>query len=179
MKSDKYLIRQFKKGKAEAFSQIYQHYVERIYRFVFLKTLSKEESEDITSQVFCRLLEYLVSSSKKIRSLQAFLYQVARNLVNDFYRKQGKWGKELALEEEKEVVDDNLKIEEKIDQKLTLEGIKSALENLNDNYKDIIILYYLEELSVKEIAEIMEKSEGAVRVLIHRALKELRRELNQ
>ena len=171
---DKYLLYKVRKGDSEAFGKIYNIYVDKIYRFVFLKTSSKEESEDITGQTFYKVVEYISDSEKQIENLQAFLYRVARNLVADFYKKANIQTLEMTPKIEETLPDEQVIPEKRIDQKLELEKVKLALKELNDDYKDAIILYYIEELPVREMAQIMDRTEGAVRVLIHRALEALR-----
>jgi len=171
---DKYLLYKTKKGDPEAFAKIYNIYVDKIYRFVFLKTSSREESEDITSQTFYKVLEYINNSEKQIENLQAFLYRIARNLIADFYKKTSNRVVEITAGTEKNLLSRQTDLTEKTDQKMMLERVKQALNDLSDDYKDVIILYYIEELSVREVAQIMDRTEGAIRVLIHRALETLR-----
>lgn len=172
---ERYLIHQTRKGNPEAFDKIYDKYLDRIYRFIFFRVSSKEQAEDLSSQVFLKALEYL-GEKRKINNLQAFLYQIARNLIIDFYRDK-KEVVSLDREEAKELQDGQLDISEKVNTKLEIEKIKKALTEIRDGYKEVIILYYLEELSIREIAQILEKNKGNVRILIHRALKALREKI--
>lgn len=177
---DKYLIYKLKRGDKEAFSGIYNLYAEKIFRFVFLKTFSREESEDIASQVFYKFLIYLNNPENKIETLQAFLYQMARNLVIDFYRRKKEQTVELKEGiENKILIDKLIDPDKKLDEKFELEKIKLALKDLNEDYREVIILYYLEDMSVKEISKVLDRSREAVRILIHRALKTLKEKLNE
>jgi len=162
----------------EKFSQIYDAYINKIYRFVFLKVSSQETAEDLCSETFLRIWRTL-KAGKKIENSQAFIYRTANNLVIDFYRKKGK---EIVVSIEscleKEMIDNKNNLEEKLFSEQDLNLIKTALANLKQDFQNVIIWHYLNDLSVQEIAKILNKNNGAVRVLLHRALKELREKLN-
>lgn len=160
------------------FSQIFDKYIDKIYRFIFLKVNSPEIAEDLTSETFFRGWQAfrIQNSESKIQNPPAFLYQIARNLVVDHYREKGKFKIVSALDYR--IVDPRINLEEKANLISDLEEVKRSLTKLKDEYQDVIIYRYLDELSVPEIAKIMGKSEGTVRVLLHRALKSLKNELN-
>lgn len=180
--SEKKILRQMEGGDPEAFAQIYDKYVEAIYRFVFFKVSSRQDAEDLTSQVFTRTLEYCLKKENRIKSLKAFLYRVARNLVTDFYRskKRGEvpLNEEIKSDPEAAVMWQADKgIEERIEGILDAEKVGEALGFLKEEYKDVIIMHYIDELSVREISSAMDKSSGAVRVLLHRAMAALKKVL--
>ena len=173
---DKYLIHKVIKGDSEAFGQIYEIYITKIYRFVYFKVSDKETAEDITGQVFYKVLSAIRETESKIENLQAFLYRVARNLVIDHYRQNNK---EMDLDDD--IVGADMELEEKIieniDINADLEKIRLALEGLKESYRDMIIWYYLEGFQAKEIAIFVDKTPGSVRVLIHRAMTQLKNRL--
>ena len=152
----------------EDFSEIYDKYVEKIYRFIFIKVNSQEVTEDLTSETFLRCWE----SFNKIDNIQPFLYRVARNLVIDHYREKGRV--KIVPADSVPIIDDSPGLEEKVQDNFDLREIKSVLANLKEDYQDIIIWHYLDDMSIPEIALMSEKSEGAVRVMLHRALKDLK-----
>ena len=194
------------KNLRKDFSKIYDKYINKIYRFVFLKVNSQEIAEDITSEVFLKAWKafndreplsskFLLSQvsqgkncknrnngvQKQIKNPQAFLYQIARNLVIDYYRRKDKKTTVSIDFQEQEY---NKKIEDKQNDlegivflSLEIEQIKNGLSDIRQDYQDIIIWRYLDDLSVKEIAEIFNKSEQAIRVMLYRALKDLREQL--
>lgn len=161
----------------KTFGKIYDRYIDKIYRFVFLKVGSKEIAEDLTSETFLRGWETFKEKQKEIENVQAFLYQIAKNLVVDYYREKNKT--QIVSAEALPIADPRQNLEEKIAQNLDLERIKKALNQLNDDYQNAIIWHYLEELPIKEIAQLLEKSEGATRVLISRALNALRENIQK
>ena len=160
------------------YSDIYDKYVDKIYRFIFLKVKSSEIAEDLCSEVFLRGWQAYKSqnekqkSQNKIENIQAFLYQIARNLLADHYRETGR--AQLVSVEYAPITDSSQDLEEKALVQSDLEQVKAALANIKEDYREVIIWYYLDELQVPEIAKILDKSEGTCRVLIHRALKALR-----
>jgi len=166
----------------KTYSDIYDKYVDKIYRFVLLKVKSPEIAEDLCSEVFLRGWQAFKSQNEKqktknkIDNIQAFLYQIARNLLVDHYREASK--AQLVSVEYMPITDDSQDLEEKAVIQSDLERVKAALVDIKDDYREVIIWYYLDEFSVPEIAKILNKSEPTVRVLIHRALKALKNELN-
>ena len=91
------LINQLKAKDTEAFSQFYDSYVSKIYRFIFFKVSSEVEAQDLTSEVFLKTWQYL-NSGEEINDLNAWVYRLARNTVIDWYRRQNK--QPLALEQQ-------------------------------------------------------------------------------
>jgi len=164
------------------FSKIYDKYINKIYRFIFLKVNSQEIAQDLTSETFLKGWEAFQkannpgNSIQKIENPQAFLYQIARNLVIDHYREKSK--AQLVSVEFSPIIDPRQNLEERANLNSDLEEIKRGLVKIKDEYQDVIIYRYLNELSMPEIAKIMDKSEGTVRVLLHRALKSLKDEVN-
>ncbi len=167
--TDKVLILKSRLGSKDAFETIYNKYINKIYRFVFYKTSSKEIAEDITSQTFLKLWE-IIAGGGQIKTLQALLYQIARNLIIDHYR--SKHNTEVPLEFELD--SQAIHIDEKIHSKIDNELLRPAVMKLKEEYREVVILRYIEELSITEIAKIVDKSNGNVRTLTHRALAELK-----
>jgi RNA polymerase sigma-70 factor (ECF subfamily) len=161
-------------GIKKTFSDIYDGYVNKIYRFIFLKVGTKEVTEDLTSEVFSRLWKKL-QSKEAIENINAFLYRVANNLVTDYYREKGK--AQFVPIEILSLAEEEVSAETRIAVQADMEQVRAALAELKDEYRDSIIWYYLDELSVREIAKMTKKSEEAVRVTIHRALQALRERL--
>ena len=159
------------------FTKVYDKYVKKIYRFVLLKVNSAEIAEDLTSEVFMRGWQsFKGQGPDKIDNLQAFLYQIARNLLADHYRQETK-AQLVSVEYAPPLPDAKQDLEEMSFIQSDMEQVKAALVNINDDYREVIVWYYLDELKVPEIAKILDKSEPTVRVLIHRALQALKAEL--
>ncbi len=166
------------------FEKIYDSNIEHIFRFAYLKVSSKDDAEDITSRAFVKLWEALNSENKNnIKNSRAFLYKITRNLVIDYYR-TNRYQENTTKNQKKQVsfekvvvVDKEMRADEKAILDSELEEVKTALSKINEDYQTIIILYYLNELTAAEIAELLGKPESSIRVLIHRAMAALRKEL--
>lgn len=167
--------------KKRKFVKFYDQYSPRIYRFVYLKVNSTQDSEDITSEAFFKFwqnLAKLAEKREKIDNPQALLYRIANNLVIDFYRKKSRT--ELILDPEDSHlarIKDKTDLNTEIGLNLDIDQVKKAINQLKDEYQNIVIWHYLDDFSVKEMSQIMEKPQGTIRVLIHRALKELKKQL--
>jgi RNA polymerase sigma-70 factor (ECF subfamily) len=161
------------------FSKLYDQYIGKIYRFVFLRVNSTEAAQDLTSETFVRAWDRFKAdgAGPKVENWAAFLYQIARNLVIDFYREKGK----IQIISASYVADPNpaLNLEEMAFFNSDMEQVKKVLFQLGEEHQEVIIWRYLDGLSNKEIAEILNKPESTVRVIIHRALEALRQELGE
>lgn len=163
--------------KKKHFSNIYDQYASRIYRYVFLKVNSHHVAEDLSSDVFVRIWE-VIKTDSKIENIQAYIYQTARNMIVNHYRLNSRY-KVVSVEEKTDILEDTATAEEKVGITLEMDRVKKALEGLSDDYQNYIIWRYLDELSVPEIAQIMGKSEESVRVGTHRALQSLRKTMQE
>jgi RNA polymerase sigma-70 factor (ECF subfamily) len=171
----KTLLEKAKTGEDAAFSQLYELYFEKIYRFAFYRVGHKEVAEDLTEDVFIKAFNSLHSLSKD-SSFESWLYQIARNKVIDYYRSKRLIMPideiENLIEYETNLVDIvNLKIE----QKLLLKLIKE----LAPEQQVVIKLKFFEDLPNNQIAELLHKTEGAIRVVQHRAITKLRELIEQ
>ncbi len=160
-------------NQKEQFSSIYDQYIEKIYRFVYLKVNSQEIAEDITSKVFLKGWEAFKNRQNPIENPGAFLYQIARNDVVDYYRHKGR-NKVVSAEISPEMVDQTTDEQAKAIMASDINMVKSALTGLKKDYQDIIIWHYLDDMPVEEIAKLVGRPEGTVRVMLHRGLKDLK-----
>lgn len=154
------------------FAKLYDKHLNGIYRFVFLKIGSPETAEDLTSQVFTKAWKKFRTGT--IENQSAYLYQIARSEIADYYRSQSKF--KIISVESASIVDSGPSVEEEQAGKLDVNFLQQVLGRLEDDYQNILIWRYVDGYSIKEIAKIMDKSEGAVRVTIHRALKAAKEE---
>lgn len=165
----------------DSFAELYDQHIKPIYRFIYFKVNSKEEAEDLASETFLKAWNYLskLDNSNKVHNFKAFLYQIANNLVIDFYRKRSLLPVSLndAEWEDANIPDSRPAGIDKIRKDDEIAELKKAFKKIPENYSSVVIWYYLEELEIAEIAQILGKSEGTVRVTIHRALKSLKKVL--
>ena len=173
--SDNRILLRIQSGDAEAFAELYSEYIGKIYRFILFKVQTREEAEDLSAEVFLRAWQHLCQRQRPVYSLRAFLYQVAKNIVIDFYRQRTQRGASVSTEQVAEVSDrKQQQIFLQVERSLELAAVERSLRHLKDEYKDVVLLRYVEELSVGEIAQIVGKSRGTVRVMLYRALRIIR-----
>ena len=177
---EKQIFSRLKKKDKEAFVLAYDAYLDSIYRFIYFKVGSQEVAEDITSQVFLKTWDYIQNNNlRDYKTLKALLYKVARNTVIDHYRKESR-KVESSLDttvgdnNEVNIADPGQDILSKISAKADYEIVVLRMRDLKDEYREAIVLRYINELNIKEIAEVLDKSRGNVRVLIYRALQALK-----
>ena len=165
-----YLVQQAKSGNSEAFAQLYDAYVERVYRYIYFRTSEDAATEDLVSQVFLKAWEnlgrYKVGGSPFI----AWLYTIARNLVIDHYRAKKDV---LPLEEAVALPSDRESPDEEAQTHFDLEAMRDALQFLTGDQQQVLILKFIAGLPNENIAKIMNKQEGTIRGLQMRALKTL------
>ena len=136
---------------AESYGKLYDLYVDRIYRFIFFKVSVKEDAQDLTSEVFLKTWQY-IKEKDKIDNFNAFIYQIARNIVIDYYRKisvQNVISDEKQLENIQDSFSEKLLNEVNINIEMT--QVLIYLNKLKDEYREVILLRYIEGYSIKEI----------------------------
>ncbi|MEE8131600.1 MAG: RNA polymerase sigma factor [Candidatus Paceibacterota bacterium] len=171
---EKNIIKSAIRGKSSSFGLLYDHYQPRIYRFIYLKVSHREEAEDLTHQVFLSAWQNIDNYKFKGFPFSSFLYRIARNQVIDYYRTKKK---NVSLEN---IADPEIESfsEKIIDSNLELEKVREAITQLNPEQQDVIIMRFVEDLSSQEVAKALNKSSGAVRLLQYRAIKNLKRIMN-
>lgn len=163
-------LRQAQAGSEEALAKLYNTYFERIYRFIFYRVSHKETAEDLTEDVFVKIFKKL-RNLEQLGAFEGWLFQIARNQVIDYYRRKKQTVPleeiENTLEYETNIVDIvNLKTEQTVFIKL--------LKELSPEQQQVIKLKFLEDIDNDIIAEMMNKTEGAIRVIQHRAIAKLK-----
>jgi RNA polymerase sigma-70 factor (ECF subfamily) len=155
----------------EALEHIYDDFATKIYNYIYHRTGDSTLAEDLTGDVFVRMLESIRSGRPWNTSLQGWLYRIAHNLIIDHYRRQTKRdGPEL---------DERWMAAES--PTMSFEGLfhsnqlRLAMRFLTDEQQQVVALKFVEGLSNVEVAEVLGKTEGAIKALQHRALASLRR----
>lgn len=172
LEAEQQLIQEAKRGSSESFGTLYDHYMPQIYRFVYLKTGFKETAEDLTHEVFVNAWQRIPLYEEKGFPLSSWLYQIARNAVIDHFRTLKKnIPIDVYLEDE---LGETEETEDDIDQSIALETIQTAMRELSDEHQTVLIMRFVEELPSATIALTLGKSEGAIRLVQHRALKRLK-----
>lgn len=159
------------KGDVQALGRLYDLFVDDIYGYVFYHVGNREDSEDITSDVFLKVLKGIKQFIPTQVSFKAWLFKIARNTVIDYYRKTSKIKKTVLNEDliDSGMIDTN---DVEID-RFTQQLIKNAIAGLSSDQKDVVVLRFYAGLKINEIATLLGKSEEAIKALQHRALKRL------
>jgi RNA polymerase sigma-70 factor (ECF subfamily) len=157
----------------EQFGHIYDQYIDKIYRFVYLKVNSQEIAEDVTSKVFLKGWEAFQKDNSNIKNPGAFLYQIARNAVIDHYREKGR-SKVVSIESGAQVADPETSAHDKAVLNADIGVVKLAIQKLKKEHQDIIIWHYLEDMPIDDIADLLDKPAGTIRVMLHRGLNDLK-----
>jgi RNA polymerase sigma-70 factor (ECF subfamily) len=162
----------FKDEREQKFIVIYQSYVDEIYQYIYLRTgLNQTLAEDITQEVFVDVYRGL-SGFKGLCSERTWVFKIAKNKLNDFYRKQYTPKFELAeLDGDlAEQLDDTAQdVQELMIQSFEQEKVRACLNGLLEQYKIVLVLKYIDDKSIKDIALIVGKSPKAVESILQRA----------
>lgn len=171
------LVALVQEGDSDAFAKLYDILINPIYRYVYFK-VNSNDAEDLVETVFLKVWENIRQYSPKKKSFTAWVFKIAHNLVVDYYRGLS----DKAVGELPFDVPDQTREHNPIrttQRSLDKEILKIALSKISSKYRDIIVYKFINELSNQEIAEILGKSEGSLRILQFRALKALKAVLNE
>lgn len=171
------LIKQAVEGDSSAFGELYDHYQPMIYRFIAVKVSRREEAEDITHQVFMSAWQSVKSYEHRGHPFSSWLYRIARNQVVDFYRSRRNDVPLDTMDPEYFVA--AASVDFTVPLKLEMEAVRRAMSEMKPEYQDVIVLRFIEDLSLKETADALDKTEGAVKLMQHRAMNELKKLLKE
>lgn len=169
------LVAQAQAGVADAFGLIYDKFVNQIYRYIYYR-VPKEEAEDITGMVFLKAWEKIHQYVSGKSPFSAWLFRIAHNLIVDNYR----FRKDVDFDELSMDISEHRREHNPIkmaELNFSSDKLRVAISKLKKAYKQVVILKFINELSNPEVAQVMRKSEGSVRILQFRALKALKKEL--
>lgn len=166
------LIRAAQNGDAEAFGQIYDRYVDLVFRFAYHRLGDRAMAEDITSETFVRALRRLDSLSYQGRDVGAWLVTIARNLVFD-HLKSSRHRMEIVTDDLRQADRATDGPEAAVLDRLTNAALLRCVRQLGAEQQECVVLRFLQGLSVAETASIMGKNEGAIKALQHRAIRRL------
>lgn len=168
--NDEELLRKIKADK-QVFLEVYDRYFTRIYNYIYYRTFNQADAEELTSQTFLAALENIDRFEYRNIPLVVWLYKIAANVVVDFYRHKGET---VVWEETDNNQANELSPETACLHNSEKEQLFYQLKTLPQMQQQALILRYHHDLSYKEISEVMEKSEGAVKQLLYRGLNNLR-----
>ncbi len=162
----------------EDFAKAYEDFGDAIFRYCLYQTSNREKALDLTAECFTKTWEYLSKGeAKEVENLRAFLYRVANNLIIDDRRKKKSLSLDAITESGFDILseqDEAESHENAFDGKMALDAVK----NLDEKYRDVLMLRYVDDMTVSEIAKIVGESENNVSVRIHRGLEKLKSSIN-
>jgi len=173
---DSELISLIKKGEIEVFGILYERYLNLIYRYIRCRVSEDHSAEDLTEVVFLKAFEALDRYQERGWPFSAFLYQIARNQLADHHRGQPN---EVSLEEAQDLESTDADIDESVIVDERVRVLQEALEELPEDYQEVIRLRLLLDLTTTEVAVHLNRSEGAIRILLHRAIAALRKQVSE
>ncbi len=160
-----------------AFDHLYELYAQPIFRYLYHRVGDREIAEDLTGEAFLRLMEniqsYRIGPRDQKSIFSAWFYRIAHNLMIDYIRRQNRHT-EMLPDDHTSDDDQPLNL---MEQGLTQSRLQAALRELTPDQQDVVILRFFDELSNAEVAQVMGRSEGAVKALQHRALAALQKAL--
>jgi RNA polymerase sigma-70 factor (ECF subfamily) len=169
---DGQLLQRAREYDAQALAEIYDRYAAPVYRYLCRYVGDAACAEDLTSEVFVRLLQVINTSRAPRDKLQGWLYRVAHNLAMDWFRQQSK-GLTVTLDEELAVTGGSAS--STVEKWETEERLRTAIRQLTLDQQQVVLLRFGEGLTVAQVGQLLGKSDGAVKILQHRAVKRLRK----
>ena len=175
--SDADLVKQVQAGNSEAMSQLYRRHRSKVYRYTLSKVYYKELAQDITGEVFLRMVKYLPTYSFTGAPFTAWLFRIAHNTLITQSQKEQRT-QPFHFDPVELPAYPNEQPDFQVDAQLQKEWIWYGLDQLDDNQREVVILRFIAGLSLKETAHALEKGVGAIKTLQHRGIRALRVALN-
>jgi RNA polymerase sigma-70 factor (ECF subfamily) len=164
------LLAEAARADAGAFGELYERYYPRVYRYVYHRVGNAADAEDITALVFMKALEALPGYRPRPNGFAPWLFRITRNAVVDYYRRRRKHSSLDVLEHHS---DDHDPVGHVLGGERRAE-LQSLVENLSADQREVVLLRYAADLSFAEIASTMNKTDPAIRMLLHRGLRKLK-----
>ena len=171
--SDNALMLKVKNGDIDKMGLLYERYNRQLYRFLFNMTRQKELSEDMVQNIFLRMLKY-PDGFMGFGEFKTWMYHIARNAVYDHFRKVKRTLVHYDLTNLEERIEGEQNTDTRLEKEQELKMLETAMDKLSDENRELLILCRFQELKYHEIAKILNTTEGAIKVRVHRALNQLK-----
>ncbi|MGE5427316.1 MAG: RNA polymerase sigma factor [Methylococcaceae bacterium] len=171
--SDNAIMQKVQKGDIDQMGLLYERYHRHLFRFLYQMTHEKELSEDLVQNVFMRMLKYS-DGFQGYGEFKTWMYRIARNIVYDHFRKVKHTPRLTDVKDYETSLPGEQFTDAAIEKEQSLRLLQAAMEKLSMENRELLILCRYEELKYQEIAKILNVSEEAVKVRVHRALKQLK-----
>ncbi|TMG43386.1 MAG: sigma-70 family RNA polymerase sigma factor [Chloroflexi bacterium] len=173
---DAALVKAAQAGDASAFGQLYERYREPVYRYCLARTGAKHEAEDLVADVFLRAMEALDRYEDRGLPFVAFLFRVARNAAID---KNRRTRPDMSVDDLVHHPESGQNVEAEVVRSTERQALLDAMSKLKADYREVLLLRFVEGYGAADVGRMTGRSEGAVRTLQHRAIERLRRELER
>jgi len=169
--SDEHIMEAVKNGNLQQASILFDRYHKRIFNFLARMAGDREAAEDLTQNVFLRMLKYRHTYKPEMK-FQSWIYQMARNAFSDYYQQQKQ---RIPVKMEVEKLDDHLPdLMEALEQEENEKRLIRALAQLPDDYRELLVLTRFQHLKYEEVAGFLNMTVANVKVKVHRAIGQLR-----
>ncbi|MBV7332610.1 sigma-70 family RNA polymerase sigma factor [Chloroflexi bacterium TSY] len=157
-----------------ALSELYRRYEPKIYSYIYRRTGEQLLAEELTAQVFLKMLEAITNGKGWHSTFSGWLYRIAHNLIADHYRQRGR-RQSVSLDDTPSLTDDGGDPVSSAERQLDTDRLRLALRHLTEDQVQVVTLRFLEEYSLREVADMLDKTEHAVKALQYRAVHNLRK----
>ncbi len=155
----------------EQLERMYESYSDALFRHILFRISDRERAKDLVQETFTKTWNYISTGTTHIENEKAFLYKVANHLIIDWFRKK----KELSLDRLQEVgFDPSGNDHHKFVNQAEVTLLMKFINNLDEKYRDVVIMNYIDDLPIKEIAVVLGETENNISVRLHRGIKKLK-----
>jgi RNA polymerase sigma-70 factor (ECF subfamily) len=166
------------RADGEAFGLLYERYVRQIYKYIYYRTSNAPDAEDLTAKVFFQALNNLHRYESRGLPFSAWLFRIAHNVVANWHRDSGR-RKTVELEDTIVATHSRIDPVATAETNEEYEELKQVIAKLPADRQQLLFLKFVEDLPNAQIAEVMRKSEGAIKALLHRTVTSMRNEMNR
>jgi RNA polymerase sigma-70 factor, ECF subfamily len=170
------VVQRAQEGDETALTELYTQYKPGVYRYLYYRTGIRQVAEELTTEVFIRVIESLPRYHSKNVPFQSWLFRIARNLAIDHFRRHNTH-QSVDIDENLVIISEGT--EAIVERNLDLEQLHQALLKLSPSQCDVIVLRFLADMPIRQVAQVLKKSEGAVKMLQARALETLSLRMKQ
>ncbi|HKY79623.1 MAG TPA: sigma-70 family RNA polymerase sigma factor [Anaerolineales bacterium] len=163
-------------GDKQAFGVLYDKYASRIYNYIYYRTGSNQDAEDLTSRVFFRAMRHITNYTDRGVPFSAWLYRIAHNLVANWHRDSSR-RQEVELEDGYRASQGDEYPETALEESEEQNALLALIRKLPEERQQLLILKFVEHMSNADIGQVMDRTEGAIKSLYHRTLLSLREEI--
>jgi len=159
-----------------SFEEIYNLLFPKIYKFFGFRIKNQDDTEDLTQETFLVILKRIKTFKFQGNgSFEAWCFRIAKNVLSNFLSKKKRKDLEVSLDS----VGFSLKDEKDLERESNIKDILRALDNLKKEYKEVLLYFYIDDLSIEQISKVIGRSENSTKVLLHRARESLKKEFEK